>query len=114
MEDLQKKRYKGKKINYLEMLKYATQIIQELKLELVQYFDTLVENAIYTGEKILNTRYLIKKYIEPAEEDLTDYGYNIRTSYNELLQALEDLKAIKTSSNNLGSNNSFDSEEMLQ
>ncbi len=114
LEDLQKKRYKGKNINYLDMLKYSTQILQELKGDLEHYFETLLEHAILTAEKILDTRYLINRYIHPPWENLSEYGKDIRRTYEQLVQNLEDLKNIKSFRSEQGSNNKSYFQELVQ
>ena len=114
LEDIRKRKYKRQKSNHLHILKYTTQIIQELKLEIDCYFDILLEHAIYAGETILHNRYVIKKYIEPPKDNLTNYGQKVRSAYIELERTLNELKARKNSWSYQESNNDFDSTEMLQ
>jgi hypothetical protein len=95
LEDLKAKKYKGKKINYLKMLSYATQILQSLKFELVQYFDNLTHHTLYICDRILNDKYLLKKYIHPPKDSLSEYGLEIRKLYGHLVHLVDDLRAIQ-------------------
>lgn len=95
LEDLAQRSYKGQKINYLEQLNLATRLVQDLKFEIVQYFDTIVSHAIHTCETILNNPYLRKKYIEQDDEQLTEYGKKIKKLFGQLVALVDDLKAIR-------------------
>ncbi|WP_035244383.1 hypothetical protein [Desulfonatronovibrio hydrogenovorans] len=96
LQDLMDKRYAGKKINYLSMLEHTNEILTDLKFELVNYFDEIVARTIYLAEKISNDRYLIKNYIkEKQEEDLTDYGLEVRKHYGRMVSLLDELKSIR-------------------
>ncbi|MFP4048423.1 MAG: hypothetical protein ACLFT8_00615 [Desulfovermiculus sp.] len=97
LEDIKAKYYKGQKLNNLHMLKKATQILTELKFDLVQYFESITEHAISLGERIITDSYLCKKYIEPPKDQLTDYGLQIRTYYGRLVSLIDDFKAIRKS-----------------
>lgn len=107
LEDLNKKKYKGRKINYLKMLQHATQILQTLKFEAAHYFDNLTDHAIYMCDKILSDKYLIKKYITPPQSSLSAYGQEIRKLHEQLVVHINDLKEIqKYRSDNIPSFNS--------
>ncbi|MFP4212649.1 MAG: hypothetical protein ACLFRL_00935 [Desulfohalobiaceae bacterium] len=95
LEDLRRRRFKGSDVNYLEMLKNATSIIKDLKFELVKYFDSLVNQAVYICEGILNDRYLLKKYVQSPESSLTSYGKQVRWYYGQLVKLLDELQAIR-------------------
>jgi hypothetical protein len=97
LEDLKFNRHKGRRISYLEMLQHATAILQELKFEIVKYFDSLVNNAIRISEQILNDSYLLKKYIHKPQHELTPYGQKIRSYYGQLVKLVDDLLAIRKS-----------------
>lgn len=97
LEDLARRRFKGKKINYLQAIEQAIKILQELKFEIVNYFDPLVNKIVRICEQILNDRYLVKKYVHPPPEELTDYGLKIRKHYGQLVKLLDDFYAIKKS-----------------
>ncbi|MFP4428871.1 MAG: hypothetical protein ACOCVE_01600, partial [Desulfovermiculus sp.] len=74
-----------------------TQILTELKFDLVQYFESITEHAIHLGERIINDTYLCKKYIRPPKDQLTNYGLQIRTYYGRLVRLIDDFKAIRKS-----------------
>lgn len=95
LEDLKDKKYKGQKINNLEMLQYANKLVQDLLFEIVKYFDSLVLHAVHICEQILNDRYLIKKYIQCPADDLTEYGLRIRKLYGHLIKLVDELNAIR-------------------
>ncbi|MFP4391619.1 MAG: hypothetical protein ACLFM3_01815 [Desulfohalobiaceae bacterium] len=95
LEDLRRRRFKGKDINYLEMLQYTTSIIKELKFELVKYFDSLVTQAVFICGKILNDRYLLERYIHRPVDSLTSYGQQVRKYYGQLVKLLDELQDIR-------------------
>ena len=97
LEEVADRKDKGKQLSFLGTLKEAAKIISEIKFESVNYFDTLANHAIHTGERILNNRYLIRKYIQPKESELTPRGVEIRKAYGRLVSLLDELKAIRKS-----------------
>ena len=97
LEDIARRHYKGRRINYQQMLSYAYNILHELKFETVRYFDSIVEQLINTTERMLNDRYLQKKYISPPAEKLTPYGFSIRKLFRRIVRLLDDFHAIRNS-----------------
>ncbi len=95
LEDLRLRKFKGKDINYLQMLEHSTRIMKELKFELVKYFDSLVSQAVYICEGILNDKYLLKRYIHRPADKLTQYGLEVRKYYGQLVKLLDELQAIR-------------------
>ncbi|MFN2268285.1 MAG: hypothetical protein ABR542_05740, partial [Desulfonatronovibrio sp.] len=96
LRDLLNKKYSGDHINYLTMLEYTNNILNDLKFELVNYFDEIVAKAIYLSEKIAGNSYLVRTYIkDKKEKDLTDYGVDIKKQYGRLISLLDELKAIR-------------------
>jgi hypothetical protein len=95
LEDLKNRIHKGKKISYLEMLRLSTGILADLKFEFANYFDPLVSKAIFFSEAMLNDRYLIKTYMTPKEDQLTQNGVTIRKLYRRLVSLVDELKAIR-------------------
>lgn len=95
LEDLQNRFYKGKRIGYLEMLDIVNKTLHELKFEIVNYFEELVENVIGIGENILRDCYLMRKYVRPKEDDLSAYGKEIRRQYGRLVALLDEFKSIR-------------------
>lgn len=97
LEDLQHRSYKGNRIGYLETLDIVNETLHELKFEIVNYFEELVENVISIGENILRDAYLVRKYIRPKEDDLSQYGKDVRRQYGRLVTLLDEFKSIRKS-----------------
>lgn len=95
LEDLKSRFYKGKRISYLEMLRISTSLMSELRFEAVNYFDTLISNAIHFSDAILNDRYLINKYITQKDDHLTDNGLQIKKLYRRMVSLVDELKSIR-------------------
>ena len=96
MQDLMKKKYAGKKINYLTMLEHMNNILGELKFELVNYFDDIVARTIYLADRIANDRYLVSTYIQDkSDDDLTPYGQEIKKLYGRMISLVDELKSIR-------------------
>jgi len=95
LEDLKDRMYKGKKISYLEMLRLSTAVLADLRFEFAHYFEPLVTKAIFFSESMLNDRYLIKTYMTPKEDQLTENGMVIRKLYRKLVSLVDELKAIR-------------------
>ncbi|MGE4441266.1 MAG: hypothetical protein AB7D27_07235 [Desulfomicrobium sp.] len=95
LEELKDRSIKGKKIGYLEALSLTTAILADLKFEFAHYFDPLVSKAIFFSESMLNDRYLIRSYVTPKEEQLTENGQKIKKLYRRLVSLVDELKAIR-------------------
>ena len=95
LEDLKDRFHKGKKITYLAMLTHSTALLADLKFEFAHYFDALISKAIFFSESMLNDRYLIRTYITPKEDQLTDNGLQIKKLYRRLVSLVDELKAIR-------------------
>jgi len=95
LEDLKDRIHKGKKISYLAMLHLSTDLLTDLKFEFANYFEALVTKAIFFSETMLNDRYLIRTYITPREDHLTENGLKIRKLYRRLVSLVDELKAIR-------------------
>jgi hypothetical protein len=97
LEDISQRHYKGKRLNYEQMLQHAYNILHDLKFQTVSYFDSIVHQLINLTERILNDRYLQKRYIKPPKDQLTPYGQSIRKLYGRLVRLLDDFYAIRNS-----------------
>jgi hypothetical protein len=95
LEELKERTHKGKKLSYLDALTQVTAILADLKFEFSHYFDPLVSKAIFFAESMLNDRYLIRSYVTPKEEHLTENGQKIRKLYRRLVSLVDELKAIR-------------------
>ena len=97
LEDLSDRRVKGKQLSYLEMLEQSRALLHDLKFEIVHYFEDLVVNVIELTEAMLRNRYLRKNFIEPPEDQLTDYGLDIRRTYRKIVALLDEVRSIRKS-----------------
>lgn len=97
LEDLSNRRIKGEKIDYKTMLERSTDLMHDLKFEVVHYYDELVADVINLGRKMLSDRYIRRNYIETPEDELTDYGHDVRRLYRRLVSLVDDFRAIKKS-----------------
>jgi len=95
LEDLRDRQYKGARISYAQMLAETVSHLNDLKFEIVSYFDTLVSGVIAICEDILNDSYLRRNYIEKKESELTRRGLEIKKNYGRLVSLLDDFKAIR-------------------
>jgi len=95
LEDLQDRNYKGENISYLQMLSIFTEILNDLKFEIVNYFDNLVEHVLSLGEMILNDRYLLRNYIKKKDMELSPYGQSVRKTYGRLVSLLDEFRSIR-------------------
>lgn len=95
LEDLSRRIFKGVHISYLQMMREAAALLTELKFEIVHFFPDLVDDIIECVERILADRYLRRSYIEPAEEDLTRSGLEIRKTYGRLVSLQDEFKAVR-------------------
>jgi len=97
LEDLLDREYKGTKVSYLEMLQIMTDVLNDLKFEIVNYFDELVENVLVIGEHILNDRYILRNYLDKDDDELTEYGKKTRKLYSRLVALLDEFRSIRKS-----------------
>ena len=97
LEDLLDREYKGKKVSYLEMLQIMTDVLNDLKFEIVNYFDELVGNVLAIGEQILSDRYLLRNYLEKDDDEVTEYGKKTKKLYSRLVSLLDEFRSIRKS-----------------
>lgn len=97
LEDIQDRVYRGERISYRRMLAEAVALLHGLKFEIFNYFDSLVESVIRTGEAILNDRYLCRTYIDRPDDSLTTNGLEIKKNYGRLVALLDEFRAIRKS-----------------
>ncbi len=97
LEDLKERKYRGRQVSYLEMLQIMTEILNELKFEIVNYFDKLVETTLKIGDRVLNDSYLRRNYILKHEDELTEYGMKIKKLYGRLVVILDEFRSIRKS-----------------
>ena len=86
---------RGERITYLRMYSDAVTLLHELKFEIAEYFDPLVQHVIIFGEHMLNDSYVIKNYIEGPEDALTAYGQEVRRNYKKLVALIDEFVAIR-------------------
>ncbi|WP_419787894.1 hypothetical protein [Pseudodesulfovibrio sp.] len=108
LEDLRYRKYKGEPISYLRMLELMTDILSELKFEIVNYFDKLVAKVLIIGNDVTSDSYLRRKYVDVNKDTLSPYGQEIRKLYHRLVTLLEEFRSIRKSrlsgTTTLGSN----------
>ncbi len=105
LEDLSHRTLKGTKLNYLEMLIGACELLHELRFEIVDYFDDLVSDIIFIGDNILGDKYLKSTYVEKKDEDMSNYGREIKKLYRRLVSLTDAFKSYrKTKRPNQGDN----------
>lgn len=97
LEDLKERKYRGKTVSYLEMLTVMTGVMNDLKFEIVNYFDKLVETTLNIGDRVLNDSYLRRMYIVKPDEELTDYGLKVKKLYGRLVIILDEFRSIRKS-----------------
>jgi len=95
LEDLQDRNYKGETLSYLRMLTLFTEILNDLKFEIVNYFDTLVERVLSLGDMILNDSYLLRHYIRKKDLELSAYGLSVKKTYGRLVALLDEFRSIR-------------------
>ncbi len=95
LEDLSRRAHKGGRLGHLEALEQANALLNDLKYEIVNYFDELVESVIILGENMLQDAYLVRTYIRRRDEDLTPYGREVRRQYGRLVAQLDEFKSIR-------------------
>ncbi|MFW5836789.1 MAG: hypothetical protein ACOCVM_02180 [Desulfovibrionaceae bacterium] len=94
LEQLQLRRRDGKRIPYLEMLKTMSELLSELKFEVSFYFEGLMRTVLHIGGKVANDKYLLNNYVNLKDENLSDYGRDIKKYYGRIVNLLDDLRAI--------------------
>jgi hypothetical protein len=97
LEDLLGRQYKGQKISYLAMLTTFTEILSDLKFEMVNYFEELVDKVLTIGERILADRYLQKNFVNRKDEELSEYGLAMKKIYGRLVAQLDEFTRIRKS-----------------
>lgn len=97
LEDLSRRRYKGQRIGYLEMLSQIAEILNDLKFEIVKYFDRPVVSALEIGKRVLNNKYLRRTYVQKRDDELTRNGREIKKLYGRVVTLLDEIAAIRKS-----------------
>lgn len=96
LEDLAERRGKGgQTLTYFEQLTAINDILGDLKFEIVNYFDELVQSVLGIGERVVSDRYILRTYVEVPEDDLSSYGKDIRRQYRRLISQLDEFAAIR-------------------
>ncbi|MDR1125589.1 MAG: hypothetical protein LBM64_05955 [Deltaproteobacteria bacterium] len=95
LEDLKGRTYKGRRINYAQMLEEMITLLHSLKFEIVAYFDSLVATVIKIGDAVLGDRYLIRTYIEKKDGETSPRHQEIRKNYGRLVSLIDEFKSIR-------------------
>jgi len=99
LESLRYRTYKGEPVSYMTMLERMTEILNELKFEIVNYYDKLVVKVLIIGNDVISDPYLQRKYVNVEESTLSPYGIKIHTLYQQLAQLLDEFRSIRKSRN---------------
>ncbi|WP_126377075.1 hypothetical protein [Desulfovibrio ferrophilus] len=97
LDNLSQRMHRGQRIGYLEMLNTVNETLHQLKFEIVNYFEELVDRVIGIVENILHDAYLVRKYINTKEDELSGYGQDIRRNYGRLVAQLDEFNSIRKS-----------------
>lgn len=97
LEDLNRGRGRARAARIRERLEQSNHILHELKFELVNYFDALVQTVIDICQHTLHDGYLVATYVSRKEEDLTRYGQDVKKQYGRMVALLDEFKAIRRS-----------------
>ncbi len=97
LEDILSRNYRGEQLGYGRMLAEAVTLLHNLKFDLANYFDPLVENIIHHTAALLDNRYLRRTYIDREERELTPNGLEIRKNYRKLIGLLDEFRSIRKS-----------------
>lgn len=97
LEDLRYRKYKGEPISYHQMLELMTEILSELKFEIVNYFDKLVAKVLVIGDDVVSDAYLLRNYVYKKEDKLSPYGRDIKKLYQRLVALLDEFRSIRKS-----------------
>lgn len=97
LEDLRYRKYKGEPISYHRMLELMTEILNELKFEIVNYFDKLVVKVLIIGGDVVSDAYLRRTYVNVKDDDLSPYGLEIKKRYQHLVALLDEFRSIRKS-----------------
>lgn len=97
LEDLRYRKYKGEAISYKRMLELMTEILNDLKFEIVNYFDRLVVKILIIGNDVVSDSYLLRKYVRQDDKDLSPYGRDIKKLYQQLVMLLDEFRSIRKS-----------------
>ncbi|WP_207263553.1 hypothetical protein [Desulfovibrio sp. Huiquan2017] len=97
LEDLRYRKYKGEAISYKRMLELMTEILNDLKFEIVNYFDRLVIKILIIGNDVVSDSYLLRKYVRQDDKDLSPYGRDIKKLYQQLVMLLDEFRSIRKS-----------------
>ncbi len=97
LEDLVARSGKHEKTPYLETLQAVTELLQELKFEIVYYFEDLVLNTLHICDRILGDSYLKRAYVEKRSRDLSEYGMEVKKHYGKIVTLMDEFRSIRKS-----------------
>ena len=97
LEDIAQRSYKGERLSYARMLTEAVVLLRDLKFELGNYFESLMQSVLHNIERMLDDRYLIRKYIDCPDERLTRNGVEIRKTYRRLVSLRDEFESVRKS-----------------
>ncbi len=101
LEDIAERSYRGERLGYARMLREAVKLLHDLKFDLANYFDSLVENILHNVQRILDDRYLLKKYVHADENTLSKQGVEVRKNYRKLVSLHDEFRLMRKSRVNI-------------
>lgn len=96
LEDISARFYKGKRLSYAQMLAEAVNLLRDLRFEMANYFDTLVQSVLHYIEVILDNKYIRRRYIENKNARLTKTCLEIRKNYGKLVSLHDEFRAVRS------------------
>ncbi|AMK11808.1 MAG: hypothetical protein AB7E51_08605 [Pseudodesulfovibrio sp.] len=97
LEELRSRKYKGETISYKRSLELTAEILNDLKFEIVNYFDKLVVKILIIGNDVVSDAYLLRTYVRNEDKDLSPYGREVKKLYQQLVMLLDEFRAIRKS-----------------
>ena len=97
LEDIASRSYRGERLTYNRMLTEAVSLLRDLKFELGNYFEPLMQSVLHNIEVMLDDKYLLRRYINCPDSQLTKNGAEIRKNYRRLVSLRDEFEAVRKS-----------------
>ncbi len=95
LEELRERNVKGATISYRQMMQSYVSLLTELSYEIVNFFPSLVDTIISLIDSVLETRYIVRTYIDTPECQLTAAGLEIRKNYRRIVSLRDTFVAVR-------------------
>ena len=97
LEDIVARNYRGERLTYGRMLTEAVELLRDLKFEMGNYFEPLMQSILHCIETILDDHYLIRRYINCPEDKATRNGLEIRKNYRRIVSLRDEFESVRKS-----------------